>query len=312
MSIKPEDLRLKGGAETSDLTKILQTETSEAQYSNAKTSYYNLNDMINFLNRNKDFITVLSLNIESINAKFDELNYSLKNLKNQKLISVSYVFKKLSETCCLEQLALCNYKMTVQYSNPHCTIKGGLVTYVRNNLNVNNIEHVANNTWEGTFIDIRDEYKTCLTVGNIYRPPKLNNNHASIHMFLQEFCPIINNIVTRSKNLILAGDFNIDILKVNSNESFHEFYDFVTGHNLVPNIILPTRLSKHNATLIDHIYSKTSNSINPIETGILAHKIPDHMATFTSVNIYMIIQHENRKRIKYRSFTGSAVDGFLN
>ena len=162
------------------------------------------------------------------------------------------------------------------------------------------------------FIDMRDEYKTCLTDGNIYRPPKLNNNHASIHMFLQEFCPIINNIVTRSKNLILAGDFNIDLLKVNTNERFQEFYDFVTGHNLVPNIILPTRLSKHNATLIDHIYSKTSNSINPIETGILAHKISDHMATFTSVNINMIIQHENRKRIKYRSFTGSAIDGFLN
>ena len=95
--------------------------------------------------------------------------------------------------------------------------------------------------------------------------------------------------MTRSKNLALAGDFSIDLLKVNTNEKFQEFYDFLTCNTLLPNMTLPTRMSKHNATLNDHIYSKTSNSLVAIEIGILTHKISDHMATFTAINLNIII-----------------------
>ena len=112
-----------------------------------------------------------------------------------------------------------NYNMVSQHYTKECTKKGGLITYVKNYLNIKKIQNCNNfQTWEGLFIDIEDDNKNIIQIGNIYRPPKGNNNHTSIDPFLGEFCPTINNIVNQEKNLILAGDFNIDLLKINNNK----------------------------------------------------------------------------------------------
>ena len=58
---------------------------------------------------------------------------------------------------------------------------------------------------------------------NVYKPSKYNNNHAAIESFIKNVSPIIQNINSLSKNVILTGDFNIDSLKLNSNQSFKEF-----------------------------------------------------------------------------------------
>ena len=80
---------------------------------------------------------------------------------------------------------------------------------------------------------------------------------------------VIDNIANSSNNLILTGDFNIDLLKINSNGKFQEFYyDYLTSHNLIPNITLPTRLllSKRSATIIDHTCIYTlEHTIQPFQ-----------------------------------------------
>ena len=75
MSVNIEEiLRHKGGLDSNDLTRIINLDTFELQNAGAKTKYYNLNDMNDFLLRHKNQITILSLNIESINAKYEELS----------------------------------------------------------------------------------------------------------------------------------------------------------------------------------------------------------------------------------------------
>ena len=42
---------------------------------------------------------------------------------------------------------------------------------------------------------------------------------------MQEFNPVLLDINKDAKNVVLTGDFNIGLLKLNSNEKFQELYD---------------------------------------------------------------------------------------
>ena len=56
----------------------------------------------------------------------------------------------------------------------------------------------------------------------------------------------------RSKSVFLCGDYNIDLLKINTNASFNLFYENVISSSFIPNIILPTKMCYTTSTLIDN------------------------------------------------------------
>ena len=99
---------------------------------------------------------------------------------------------------------------------------------------------------------------------------------------MQEFNSI--DINKDAKNVVLTGDFNIDLLKLNSNEEFQELYDALAKIDLLSVITLPTRMSTRNATLIDQIYCKSPNPLTIADSGILAAEISHHMAMFAAFN----------------------------
>ena len=77
MSISTDDfLRFKGGVEQNDFTKIVNLGADENTV-RAKSLYHNVDDLKNFLTKK---MTVLSLNIDSLNSKFDELNILIHSL----------------------------------------------------------------------------------------------------------------------------------------------------------------------------------------------------------------------------------------
>ena len=80
MSISTDDfLRFIGGVVQNDFTKILNLGGDENSV-RAKILYHNVDDLKNFLAKNTKKITVLSLNIDSLNSKFDELNILIHTL----------------------------------------------------------------------------------------------------------------------------------------------------------------------------------------------------------------------------------------
>ena len=205
-------------------------------------------------------ITVLSLNIDSLNSKFDELNIMIHTLAESNVfISVICIQEaRIGENSNLDHLNLKNYKIITQAYTDRCSRKGGLVTYLLNSIPLaNQTMHNTYSTWEGLFVDIIDDSGKKITICNIYRPPRNNNNHVSIDSFLLDFSPVVQTLSKTSKNVVLAGDFNIDLLKLNSNSKYQEFYDTLSEFDFLPIITLPTRISKIHATLIDHMYSST-------------------------------------------------------
>ena len=58
-------------------------------------------------------------------------------------------------------------------------------------------------------------------MGNIYRPPRdLNVNYKQ---FIDEFSLLLSTFDQNNSKVIIAGDFNINLLKIKQKEIFSEF-----------------------------------------------------------------------------------------
>ena len=73
-------------------------------------------------------------------------------------------------------------------------------------------------------------------------------------------------------------DYNIDLLKITTNNVFKYFYENITSSGFIPKITLPTRICDTASTLIDNVYT---NAIDKSHVcGILIHPISDHQMYF--------------------------------
>ena len=88
-------------------------------------------------------------------------------------------------------------------------------------------------------------------------------------------------------NVILAGDFNINLLKVNENIVYGEFLDLLMSLSLNPQITLPTRFSTNNGTLIDNILTKLFNPSVSTCAGIHINRLSDHQPCFLFIDIHI-------------------------
>ena len=73
MSINSEDfLRHNGGLSKNDLTRVLNLDNNEYLIK-LKSEYYSVEELCCFLDKHNNKLTLLSLNIDSLNYKYDEL-----------------------------------------------------------------------------------------------------------------------------------------------------------------------------------------------------------------------------------------------
>ena len=117
---------------------------------------------------------------------------------------------------------------------------------------------------------------------NIYRPPK--DLHADYRQFIDEFSKFIDSIGEKNE-VIITGDFNINLLKIYERELFSEFLDTLVTHSFIPKITFPTRLTQTAGTLIDNMFCKLTLQITDIKPGIFIKQFSDHQPYFIVTNI---------------------------
>ena len=140
--------------------------------------------------------------------------------------------------------------------------------------------------WEGQIIQVNGGgLPQTITIGNIYRPPRpLNENY---NEFLNEFTTVISSMQNHYKNnLILAGDYNINMLKINEQENCSRFFD-----SLFPKITLPTRFITCNGTLIDNFFCNLTKYILESTAGILIKQFSDYQPYFIIMDTTLQKQH---------------------
>ena len=93
---------------------------------------------------------------------------------------------------------------------------------------------------------------------------------------------IIDKIHCEQKYCVLLGDFNLDLLKFESHLSTENFLNTLGSYCFQPQILQPTRITDHSATLIDNIFFNSLEhfSIN----GNLCYDLSDHLPNFRIVS----------------------------
>ena len=94
-------------------------------------------------------------------------------------------------------------------------------------------------------------------------------------------------IISENKEVVLLGDFNIDLLKCGSNKKVSDFLGIIYSTNVLPNFTSPIRLTTCSETLTGNIFSSVVN--DECIAGNLNSPISDHHAKVLITPNYTII-----------------------
>ena len=226
-------------------------------------------------------ISMVSLNCQCLNTKkVDALKLFLSSM-NSDTSPISCIV--LQETWCdslvdMSFFSLPNYNMV---SKPtRISAHGGLIIYIHDSFQYKQIDIIDDSLhFENICIEVWNKYAHFdkFLICDIYKPPSGTTEH--LVDFTNKFTQWAAAINEKSKKSYLCGDFNINLLQIQTNQHFNQFYDSLTSTGFIPKITLPTRISETSATLIDNIF--TNNIDRAHVSGILSRKFSDHQMIFS-------------------------------
>ena len=226
-------------------------------------------------------ISMVSLNCQCLNTKkVDALKLFLSSM-NSDTSPISCIV--LQETWCdslvdMSFFSLPNYNMV---SKPtRISAHGGLIIYIHDRFQYKQIDIIDDSPYfENICIEVWNKYAHFdkFLICDIYKPPSGTTEH--LVDFTNKFTQCAAAINEKSKKSYLCGDFNINLLQIQTNQHFNQFYDSLTSTGFIPKITLPTRISETSATLIDNIF--TNNIDRAHVSGILSRKFSDHQMIFS-------------------------------
>ena len=113
----------------------------------------------------------------------------------------------------------------------------------------------------------------------MYRPP---NGDMTV---FEKFCKnVLSANDETSKNIIFAGNLNINFLDCASNKKVQHFLSSMFQYNMIHTINKPTRVIRNTATAIDHIITKTVISGIQHRSSIIKTDISDHFPVVFTLN----------------------------
>ena len=231
----------------------------------------------------KKSLSFFHLNIASLSAHFDELNQLLS------LPGFCFDIIGISESKIQNSTPTFNHSLP-NYSFEHTVSKadkGGTALYIANRVRYSrrrDLEKLcyANKELESTFIELHQQNKKNVIVGCIYRHPSM-----SVDAFNNDFLtPTLTKCVSEKKSLVLLGDFNIDLLNPHGIGDIDNFTDIIGSFSLLPQVILPTRITNISHTVIDNIFCSTD--FTSTMSGNILTAISDHLSQF------LIIHNQNK------------------
>ena len=251
--------------------------------------YYNLNDLCNELQPLKDEFIIITVNIESLLAKLDRLKELISFFYSHDIIISAIALQEtwLTDDADINFLKIPGYHDPI-HQGRICGKKGGLITYIHSKylppIKRDNFYKPCKD-WEALIIDVNYEYFTSkITICNFYRPPRDNYSNSSLDKFIKPFNPMLKKLCKENSVLIVCGDANINLLRLDTWTKCQEYFDILTAQNVFPSITLPTRFSKHSATLIDHLFCRGKTDMHILKSAILLNKISDHLPCMAVVS----------------------------
>ena len=178
----------------------------------------------------------------------------------------------------------------------------GLAVYIHNSVKkyVRRRPDLESDQVECIWLELKTPQTRNLLIGNLYRNPKSKND------WYENFLSMYDKVAKRNPNIIMMGDFNIDLLKPHT--SWETTICPLGLEQLVPT---PTRVTERGtATLIDHIYSNLPRATNDIRVHNLAAS--DHSPVSCTWSIKLPKEKkQSHTYISFRSYKNFKEADFL-
>ena len=243
---------------------------------NLESKYYSL-DTFKEIDNNTN-LKIFHNNFNGLENKFDLLQQTLEDLKiNFDIIAITETSQKAENGSFLMNVDLDGYSL---FSTPTNTCRGGSALYVKDSyLSLERVDlNKTDDHFESTWIEIKNKRSKNIICGTIYRHP----HDTYFQEFIEYMEKTISKISTEKKEIYICGDFNIDLLKLESNKQYQQFYDLICSYGFAPKIFQPTRVTDNSATLIDNIF--TNNLENDMISGNIITDFSDHYSQFLTVS----------------------------
>ena len=256
-----------------------------------------LNNEISELNPHKNAL-YMHLNISSLSYHHEELYNLISDFKiKPKIIGISES-KLMVGKQPLNNISLPNY---VYEHTPTESNKGGTLLYLDKTLKYKTRKDLTiyqPKMIESTFVEIMNKKTKNMIVGCIYKHPK-----QGIKDFTDNYIsPLLEKISHEKKDILIMGDFNINLLNYNHENQTTNFLDTMYSYSLLPFITSPTRITSTSKTTIDNIFY--NKPIENILAGNISSLISDHLIQFI---IEPIVSHkqptiEQKFQRSYKNF----------
>ena len=131
--------------------------------------------------------------------------------------------------------------------------------------------------FESVWIEIKNQNSKNIVCGCVYRHPR-----QSLESFFNYMDSTLSKLGKENKEIYICGDFNINLINIDSNNGSSNFYNLFNSNGFLPLILHPSRVVEGQApSLIDNIFTNNTNSI--ILSGNIYLTISEHFSQFASI-----------------------------
>ena len=246
--------------------------------------YYNTHEFHDNYYINEYFsdkcFSALHCNIRILTANFDNLQHMLSELHLPfSIVGLTEIKLKVDQNF-LSNVEIPGYSFTFQ---PSLSNAGGVGIYIKEDhlFTTRPDITITTNDFDTLWVEMQNGAQRNMICGVIYRHPNGN-----IQNFMDYLNSTIDKIHRENKFCItcILGDFNLDLLKLDSHPDTENFLNTLGSFSFQPYILQPTRITDHSETLIDNIFF---NSLEHLTlSGNIVYDLTDHLPNFLIVKKY--------------------------
>lgn len=167
---------------------------------------------------------------------------------------------------------------------------GGIGLYIRTNIQYQIVIQKADPHLEQLWVKSLINGKKYV-IGVLYRPPTANILH-----FFDELDKAMSETLPFGENIIIMGDFNINLLNYNNSVSF--LNDFLEAHDLKQLVNEPTRVTNSSQSLLDLLMVSKTECVEYV--NVINANVSDHHATIFKGKPF--ISKPTEKFVTYRDY----------
>ena len=262
--------------------------------------YYEVDQFHNMTAKLSDPFSLIHTNICSLQFNGDNLSNLLATLEHKfDVVAVTETWNPDYKKHTFQPPIINGYKP--YKGTTGSSLKGGCGVYIRDdlkplprtdlNVKVKSDDTELETYWTEIIIDKQPNR----LIGVVY-PTKRND---------EKCIEILNETLTKiqkeNKKVLIAGDFNFDLLKHEIDSNINDFLQMMINNSYQPCITEPTRIVKGNQpSLVDNIFS---NSVETCLSGNIFDKISDHLPSFVMIeNVKSKPKPKSIKRRNMKNF----------